>query len=58
MLNHVALTGNGSCKTPVDENLELGHNLNITARRRCSSPMARESLGPPTRPRWNASSPA
>ena len=30
MLNHVALTGNGSCKTPVDENLELGHNLNIT----------------------------
>ncbi|WP_420994374.1 DsbC family protein [Cupriavidus sp. 30B13] len=30
MLNRVALTGNGSCKTPVDENLTLGQSLNIT----------------------------
>jgi len=29
MLNKVALTGNGSCKTPVEENLALGHSLNI-----------------------------
>ncbi len=31
MLNHVAITGNGSCKTPVDENLALGQSLNISA---------------------------
>jgi thiol:disulfide interchange protein DsbC len=30
MLNHVALTGNSSCKTPLDENLALGQSLNIT----------------------------
>jgi thiol:disulfide interchange protein DsbC len=30
MLNHVAITGNGSCKTPVDENLALGQSLNIS----------------------------
>lgn len=30
MLSHVALTGNGSCKTPVDDNLALGQSLNIT----------------------------
>ena len=30
MLNKVALTGNGSCKTPVDDNLALGQSLNIT----------------------------
>lgn len=29
MLNKVALTGNGSCKTPVEDNLALGHSLNI-----------------------------
>jgi len=29
MLNKVALTGNGSCKTPVEENLTLGHSLNV-----------------------------
>lgn len=29
MLNHVALVGNGSCKTPVDDNLALGQSLNI-----------------------------
>ncbi|WP_454765091.1 DsbC family protein [Cupriavidus campinensis] len=30
MLNHVAITGNGNCKTPVDENLALGQSLNIS----------------------------
>lgn len=30
MISHVALTGNGSCKTPVDDNLALGQSLNIT----------------------------
>jgi len=29
MLNHTALTGNGSCNTPVDQNLALGQSLNI-----------------------------
>ncbi|AOY92625.1 thiol:disulfide interchange protein [Cupriavidus sp. USMAA2-4] len=29
MLNKVALTGNGSCKTPVEDNLALGRSLNI-----------------------------
>jgi thiol:disulfide interchange protein DsbC len=28
MLNHTALT-NGSCNTPVDQNLALGQSLNI-----------------------------
>ncbi|WER45644.1 DsbC family protein [Cupriavidus sp. WKF15] len=30
MLNKVALTGNGNCKTPVDDNLALGQSMNIT----------------------------
>jgi len=30
MLNRVALTGNGSCKTPLEENLALGQSMNIT----------------------------
>lgn len=30
MLNKVALSGNGNCKTPLDENLALGHSLNIS----------------------------
>lgn len=30
MLNHVALTGNGNCKTPIDDNLKLGQSMNVT----------------------------
>lgn len=30
MINHVALTGNGSCKTPIDDNLKLGQSMNVT----------------------------
>ncbi|SOY89490.1 DsbC family protein [Cupriavidus taiwanensis] len=30
MLKQVALTGNGSCKTPLEENLALGHSMNVT----------------------------
>ncbi|CAG9179340.1 putative thiol:disulfide interchange protein DsbC [Cupriavidus laharis] len=30
MLSRVALTGNGNCKTPVDDNLALGQSMNIT----------------------------
>ncbi|BDB25604.1 thiol:disulfide interchange protein DsbC [Cupriavidus sp. TA19] len=30
MLKHVALTGNGSCQTPLQENLALGQSMNVT----------------------------